>query len=261
MAAERGLLGAGRGMATPPAEWQGLAMADGRARLRCPMTEHADPWPADFDAFRRAARRFLDRLAADRLLSRIEREAAAPGGAMDRPIVIEGELSSSSERRLVIGYFASGQRDLADVVREGLGFRDEAFGVGNVGPVRITIERLRRLGDAGERVRDPARPRGRPPARAEWACASDRRRASRRTCSIGGELAAGALRRTLAVDDPSTGEPLCTVADGDEADAGDALARRRRPAGWAGRPPRERARVLRRAADALLAGPTSGWRC
>jgi len=65
-------------------------------------------------------------------------------GADDlRPLVIEGDLTMLiSERRLVLGYFAPQQRDLADVIRTGLGFRDEAFGVGLVGPVRITIEPL-----------------------------------------------------------------------------------------------------------------------
>ena len=42
----------------------------------------------------------------------------------------------------MLGYFSPGQRDVADVVRAGLGFRDEAFGVGRVGRVRITVERL-----------------------------------------------------------------------------------------------------------------------
>ena len=50
--------------------------------------------------------------------------------------------SSSGEGRLILDYFEAGQRDLADVVRDGLGFTDEAFGVGRVGRVRITVERL-----------------------------------------------------------------------------------------------------------------------
>ena len=56
---------------------------------------------------------------------------------------IEGDLAVLvGERRLVLDYFESAQRDLADVVREMLGFDDEAFGVGRVGRVLITIERL-----------------------------------------------------------------------------------------------------------------------
>jgi succinate-semialdehyde dehydrogenase/glutarate-semialdehyde dehydrogenase len=58
--------------------------------------------------------------------------------------------------------------------------------------------------------------------------------------------------RTLEVEDPSTGAPLCSVADAGEADALAALAAAAEAqAGWAARPPRERARMLRRAADAL----------
>jgi succinate-semialdehyde dehydrogenase/glutarate-semialdehyde dehydrogenase len=59
---------------------------------------------------------------------------------------------------------------------------------------------------------------------------------------------------TLAVEDPSTGQTLCRVADAGERDALDALqaASAAMPA-WAARPPRDRARVLRRCADALLA--------
>ena len=58
--------------------------------------------------------------------------------------------------------------------------------------------------------------------------------------------------RTLAVEDPSTGEAICAVADADEADALDALAATHAARGaWAATPARERARVLRRAADEL----------
>jgi succinate-semialdehyde dehydrogenase/glutarate-semialdehyde dehydrogenase len=57
----------------------------------------------------------------------------------------------------------------------------------------------------------------------------------------------------LAVEDPSTGVTLCTVADAGSADALDALAAAHAAhAGWAATPARERARVLRRAADQLL---------
>ncbi len=48
----------------------------------------------------------------------------------------------TGERRLVLGYFSPAQRDLADVVRDQLGLCDEAFGVGQVGRVRISVERL-----------------------------------------------------------------------------------------------------------------------
>ena len=62
---------------------------------------------------------------------------------MSSPIVIEGDLVIlTGERRIVLGYFSPAQRDLADVVRGRLGLRDEAFGVGRVGRVRITVERL-----------------------------------------------------------------------------------------------------------------------
>ncbi len=58
--------------------------------------------------------------------------------------------------------------------------------------------------------------------------------------------------RTLAVEDPSTGETLCSVADAGTADALDALeAAHAVQTGWAAVPPRDRARVLRRAADEL----------
>jgi hypothetical protein len=56
------------------------------------------------------------------------------------PIVVEGDLSIlTGERRLVLGYFGPGQRDLADVIQH-LSRATEAFGVTHVGPVRITIE-------------------------------------------------------------------------------------------------------------------------
>jgi hypothetical protein len=112
------------------------------------MFETTDGHPNDFEAFRAGRSRFLDRLAAESLLLQIER-AGDRGGSpteettVDPPIVIEGELAIlAAERRLVIGYFSPSQRDLADVVRNTLGFRDEAFGVGQVGHVRITVERL-----------------------------------------------------------------------------------------------------------------------
>jgi hypothetical protein len=105
------------------------------------------PFPGDFDDFKRARTRFLDRLAADALLRRVEREAAASiptrqeAIAMD-PILVEGELSIlAEERRLVIGFYTAGQHDLADVVRTSVEAQ-EAFGIVHVGPVRIRIEPL-----------------------------------------------------------------------------------------------------------------------
>ncbi len=69
---------------------------------------------------------------------------------------------------------------------------------------------------------------------------------------IAGRWTAAADGRRLAVEDPATGATLCTVADGADADAETALAAAAdaQPS-WAGAAPRERARVLRRAADAL----------
>src|SRR5262249_54022349 len=63
--------------------------------------------------------------------------------------------------------------------------------------------------------------------------------------------AAGDLGR-LQVEDPATGRVVCEVADATVADCERALAAAHttQPL-WAARAPRERARVLRRAADAL----------
>ena len=112
------------------------------------MFQTTDGHPNDFEAFRAGRSRFLDRLAAESLLYRIER-AAERGDQptqeddVDPPIVVDGEPSILiAERRLVLNYFSPGQCDLADVVREGLGLCDEAFGVGRLGHVRITVERL-----------------------------------------------------------------------------------------------------------------------
>jgi succinate-semialdehyde dehydrogenase/glutarate-semialdehyde dehydrogenase len=60
--------------------------------------------------------------------------------------------------------------------------------------------------------------------------------------------------RWLRVEDPATGETLCTVADADRLDCLDALdAAADAQASWAETAPRERSRILRRAADALRA--------
>jgi succinate-semialdehyde dehydrogenase/glutarate-semialdehyde dehydrogenase len=71
---------------------------------------------------------------------------------------------------------------------------------------------------------------------------------------IGGEWRAASAGGTLPVEDPSTGEPLCEVADAQPQDALDALAAAAaRQAEWAAHPPRERGEILRRAYDELTA--------
>ena len=70
---------------------------------------------------------------------------------------------------------------------------------------------------------------------------------------IDGEWRQARSGSVLTVADPATGQDLCTVADAGERDALDALeAASAAAASWASRPPRERARILRRAADNLL---------
>jgi len=65
---------------------------------------------------------------------------------------------------------------------------------------------------------------------------------------IGGEWREASGGATLAVEDPSTGEPLCEVADASEADARAALdAACVAQADWAATAPRERGEILRRA--------------
>ena len=77
-------------------------------------------------------------------------------------------------------------------------------------------------------------------------------RPARRSCSWAGAGGPPAQGRTLAVEDPSTGEALCAVADASAADALDALATAHAAqAGWAAGRARDRARILRRAADEL----------
>jgi hypothetical protein len=102
-------------------------------------------FPPDYAAFQAARRRFFDRLAADAALRRAARDATRREQALDGEglLTLEGPLTVlMAERRLVLGYYAPGQRDVADAVRESLGVQDEAFGVGRVGPVRITIQRV-----------------------------------------------------------------------------------------------------------------------
>src|SRR5436305_1260812 len=70
---------------------------------------------------------------------------------------------------------------------------------------------------------------------------------------IGGEWRDGA-KGTLSVEDPSTGEPLCDVADASTDDAKAALSAAV-GAGpeWFQHPPRERGEILRRAFEAIVA--------
>lgn len=57
------------------------------------------------------------------------------------PIILTGELSIlSNERRLIVDYFTSRQRDLADVIRHQARDATEAFGIVTVGDVRITVD-------------------------------------------------------------------------------------------------------------------------
>jgi hypothetical protein len=102
----------------------------------------------DFSAFQAARTRFLDRMHADAVLWQVARDARRPEREEEAPmnpgsLHLDGDLTVlTAERRLVLGYFAPGQRDLADAVRSVLGFEDEAFGIGRVGRVTITIERV-----------------------------------------------------------------------------------------------------------------------
>src|SRR5277367_6003627 len=71
---------------------------------------------------------------------------------------------------------------------------------------------------------------------------------------IGGKWRAGTGGGKLQVEDPSTGEALCEVADAQVDDALDALAAAAdKQAEWATHPPRERGEILRRAYEAIVA--------
>jgi succinate-semialdehyde dehydrogenase/glutarate-semialdehyde dehydrogenase len=71
---------------------------------------------------------------------------------------------------------------------------------------------------------------------------------------IGGEWRAASGGGTLAVEDPSTGEPLVEVANGQPQDALAALgAAADKQAEWAGWAPRDRGEILRRAYEAIVA--------
>ncbi len=70
---------------------------------------------------------------------------------------------------------------------------------------------------------------------------------------IGGHWRPATGARTLAVEDPATGEVIAEVADGTAADARAALdAAAAAGPGWAATPPRERGEVLRRAYRLLM---------
>jgi succinate-semialdehyde dehydrogenase / glutarate-semialdehyde dehydrogenase len=69
---------------------------------------------------------------------------------------------------------------------------------------------------------------------------------------IGGQWREARTGRTLVVEDPSTREALCEVADADPDDARDALAAAAEAQGaWAKHPPRERGEILRRAFERI----------
>jgi succinate-semialdehyde dehydrogenase/glutarate-semialdehyde dehydrogenase len=71
---------------------------------------------------------------------------------------------------------------------------------------------------------------------------------------IGGEWRPATGGGTLAVEDPSTGQPLVEVADAQVEDALAALAAAAdSQAAWAAHPPRERGEILRRAYEAVMA--------
>src|SRR6266550_2332742 len=70
---------------------------------------------------------------------------------------------------------------------------------------------------------------------------------------IGGEWRDADEGRTLTVEDPATGEPLCEVADATPGDAMAALdAAVAAQAEWAAHPPRERGEILRRSFEAMV---------
>ena len=71
---------------------------------------------------------------------------------------------------------------------------------------------------------------------------------------LGGEWTAPASGRTVAVEDPSTGETIAEVADGGPEEALQALGiAADHQAGWAATAPRERGEILRRAYELMVA--------
>jgi succinate-semialdehyde dehydrogenase/glutarate-semialdehyde dehydrogenase len=70
---------------------------------------------------------------------------------------------------------------------------------------------------------------------------------------IGGRWRESSSGATFTVEDPSTGQPLCEVADGTPEDGMEALAAAAgAQAAWAAQPPRERGEILRRAYEGLV---------
>jgi succinate-semialdehyde dehydrogenase/glutarate-semialdehyde dehydrogenase len=70
---------------------------------------------------------------------------------------------------------------------------------------------------------------------------------------IGGSWTPAASGRTVAVEDPATGETIAEIADGDATDALAALsAADEAQARWAATPSRERGEILRRSFEALM---------
>ena len=109
------------------------------------MNEHSSEWPLGFEAFQSHRNRFLDRMAADAVLHEIETgRGASDHGPKERRWNRSWSRVNSriivEERRLILGYFSPHQRDLADVIRDGLDARAEAFGLIDAGEVRITVE-------------------------------------------------------------------------------------------------------------------------
>ncbi|HZC69529.1 MAG TPA: NAD-dependent succinate-semialdehyde dehydrogenase [Jatrophihabitans sp.] len=71
---------------------------------------------------------------------------------------------------------------------------------------------------------------------------------------VGGQWRDAASGRTFPVEDPSTGEVLCSVADATPKDALAALAAAAQAQDeWAARPPRERGEILQRASELMRA--------
>ncbi|KAB2860811.1 MAG: aldehyde dehydrogenase family protein, partial [Bauldia sp.] len=69
---------------------------------------------------------------------------------------------------------------------------------------------------------------------------------------IGGEWRDASGGATFAVDDPSTGEPLCEIADATADDARAALdAACQAQAGWAATPPNARSEILQSAFELM----------
>jgi hypothetical protein len=107
------------------------------------MGERPLHWPGTFDEFQRSRTQAMDRMAPGRAQRELEHHAASvPAGreGMTGTLVVDGDLTVlGEERRLVMGYFRPGSRDLADLVRR-VAKASDAFGITHVGPVRISVE-------------------------------------------------------------------------------------------------------------------------